>query len=307
MLPRRQLSIVEQVGLAMMVSKARMSMLKPKSQAIPMSGAETGASSTSMPATEAAPTGQTSEDKTSTSEVKVEIPKKVNQLRRKTKIIQRERKDLSFEKKRTRFVERDLDMNAWRLKALVKGYMELAAQGEVDGVALAAQSHIGSSRELRSVFLDQRGYRDRTDGSQKRMELFLGSVKAVNKEQLKIIVNEHTAVKETYEESGQLATEREVSDVVNDPNTPDTRFEPVKTEEIIEEERVTQAQAYESKRVELNPRVVDEKPVAEADIEEGREEQVVSAENLMRSVELIGHVNQIWGTIPLQRRELVLN
>ena len=301
LLPRRQLSIVEEVGLAMMVRKARMSMLMPKSQAIPMSGVETAPAL--MPAIEAASSGQNAEDKTLTPEVKAEIPKKVNQLRRKTKVIQQEKKDLSPEKKRVRFVERDLEMNAWRLKALVKGYLELAPHGEVEGAALAAQSHIGSSRELRSVFLDQRGYRDRTDGSQKRMELFLGSVKTVNKEQLKVIVNEHTAVKETYEKPREMATVREVNEVVNEPKNLDTRFEPFEIEEVVEEARVMESQVYESKKIELNPKIFDEKPVSEA----VREDQVISVENLMRPVELIGHVNQIWGTIPLQRRELVLN
>lgn len=308
LLPRRPLSVVEQVGIAMMVKAARVSLLKPRSQAIAMAGVESEVAALPMAATVPAPSGQSSIDRASDSEVKVELPKKVSQVRRKTRVLQQARKDFSPEKRRTRFVERDLEMNAWRLKALVKGYLELADQGEVDGAALAAHSHIGSSKELRSVFLDQRGYRDRPDGSLRRMELFLGSVRVVNKGELKVIVNEHTAVRETYEEPRDKATIREVNEVVNEPKNLDTRFEPVEIEEIVEQGKVTEAQVFESRKVEQTPQIIDEKPLHEVDFDQEREIQAVSTDSSMRSVDIIGHnVNQILGLarMPLERRSLV--
>lgn len=310
---RRQLSI-EQVNLMMMVRKARAMIARPKSQVIHMAGVEAEAVSASavLSETQAAPTGQSSEIRTTSSEIKAVPENKTRRIVRKTKNAAKERDRLSPDRFRTRFVERDLEMNAWRLKALIKGFDELQQEnrgGDVDGAALAAKSQIGSSRELRSVFLDQRGYRDRQDGSQKRMELFLSSVNMISKEQLKVIVKTHTAVKETYDKPREMATVKEVNDVVNEPKSLDTRFEPVQITEVVEEGRVEKTEVYNTKPLEYSPVATDEKGVSEELNEEREPMPEFNARVLTRQFELMGQklVEVLSADRSLlQRRELVL-
>lgn len=240
---------------------------------------------------------------------KAEIKRNVNQTKTRRVIRELRKEATEQEKRRKRFVERDLMMNVLRLKTLVKGYEELRAEnpeGGVDGMVLARKSSIGTSRELRSLLLDQRGYKDRQDGSQRRMELFLGSVRAVNKEQLKEIVNGNTAVKETYEKPRVLASHEEVNNVVNRPEDLNARVEEVEIEEVVGQTRSERVVPVESIKT-GEPQVLEERKT-EFSNEDVKEGSAVGVENTSRSIEMFGDsMASVFGDLypRLQRRELV--
>lgn len=165
---------------------------------------------------------------------------------------------------RRSYITQDARANSLRLRVLLRSFDELKVlngSDEIEGQVLAERSLIGSARSLRSRLLDQRGYMDREDGSQKRIEMTLNSAPSIGRSRLEELVEENTAVEATDQRPAKLATAEQVVKVLTPPNSPVTDSEPVVSEEII-----TTAQNNGSlNSADLRPQVVpvEESPKAE--------------------------------------------
>jgi hypothetical protein len=151
---------------------------------------------------------------------------------------------------RRKYKQRDLEVNAQRLRVLVKNFEEIKSENPdgVEGEILAKRSLIGTARALKSTIFHQRGQSEREDEGQRRIEAMLGSIKAIDKEQLKEIVNGNTAIKETSQRPSELPTQAEVDNIFNPLNTPAVYSEPVIIEQ--REEKLVETQnAVEAKRL----------------------------------------------------------
>lgn len=280
-----------------------------RSQSIPMVSPETEAVVSTQAGSAPASENGDSRPVSNAGALKAEIKRNVNQTKTRRVVRELRKEATEQENRRKRFVERDLMMNVLRLKTLVKGYEELRAEnpeGEVDGMAVARKSFIGTSRELRSLLLEQRGYKDRQDGSQRRMELFLGSVRAVNKEQLKEIVNGNTAVKETDEKPRDPASIEDLRKVVRRPEDLNQSSEEVEREEIIGQTRNERVVAVENKQAEES-QIFDERKI-DREIEDVKEVSALGVEETSRPIEMFDdNMASVLGNLypRLQRRELV--
>ena len=142
---------------------------------------------------------------------------------------------------RKRYVEWDLEMNALRLRRLIRSYEEIQAENpsaEVNGGAVGERSLIESD-ELRSPILDQRGYRYRPDGGLRKIRSFLASIRSINKDRLKEGVDAYTALRETKDKPRKWASRREMDIVFkSDEKVVLDKYEPLEViDEVVTTER----------------------------------------------------------------------
>lgn len=135
--------------------------------------------------------------------------------------------------KSRKYKGKDQETNSRRLQVLDKEYQAIKSEnpsGDIDGAVLARRSFIGTLESLKSAIFFQRGELNREDGSQRRIELMLGSIRAVDKGKLTEIIAAKTAIKET--DVPESVTNEQVNEVFNPPDRPFAHSEPVVVEKL---------------------------------------------------------------------------